>query len=385
MSNEESKIHEERTARILTVACGLLFSAFSFIWLYVFQKDLLEAYHYALSEGKTLFSPVGTAVCCTAVLLVLRWLTNRLLHLKGAFRELAYFPSCLLLGVGTSIGYSVYEGDAIADEWAWLLPLLCVLFVGVAYVAGRFWEAYFGRSAQMGWVIIGNLFILLMLCFMTVSISNTQVHFHHELAVEAALRRHDYAAARRVGAKMVHPGRSLTALRGYAMSREKTMGEYLFQYPQPYGAEGLILDEASAIRFRLTADSLFGYWGARPNRGERAVDFFGRICREDVGSHVALDYHLSALLLERRLNEFVSEFDSLYTVTDSIIPRYYEEALFLHDKLHPSANAKVENAAMEEKWQGYDALRKELAGSVGEGNRIRREYGDTYWWYYQYK
>lgn len=384
MSNESTWIHYQRTARILTVACGLLFSVFSFIYLYVFQEDLLEAFHYSLAEGRTQFSPLGTAVWLTGILLLFRWLVNRVLHLKGAVRELAYFPSCLLLGVITSVGSSVYQGRAIQDIWMWLLPLFLVLFFGVAYVIGRFWEAYYSRSANESWVVNGNLLILLLLCLMTITVGNTEIHFHHELAVEAALKKNDYSQARKVGKKMVHPSRPLTALRAYTMSKEQTMGEYLFEYPQLYGSEGLLLDALSGNRFRLTADSLYTYLGATPQQGEKAIDYFGRICREEVGSHVSLDYYLSALLLEHRLEQFVADFEELYTVSDSI-PRYYEEALFLYDKMHPSLSQKVQNEAMEERWKAYEALKLELAGTVGEGNRMRRKFGDTYWWYYQYR
>ena len=122
MSNNNTLIHYQRTARILTVACGLLFALFCFLYLYVFQQDLLEAFHYSLAEGKTRFSPLGTALWTTGILLLVRWLVNRLLHLKGGVRELAYFPSCLLLGVLTSVGSAVYQGNAIQTFWMWLLP-----------------------------------------------------------------------------------------------------------------------------------------------------------------------------------------------------------------------------------------------------------------------
>lgn len=384
MGYEVTNMHYRRTARILTVACGLLFSTFSFLYLYVFQKDLLEAFHYSLSEGKTQFSPLGTALSVTIVLLILRWGVNAMLHLKGAVRELAYFPSCLLLGILTSVRYSVYQGEALADYWIWLLPLSLLIFMGVAYVVGRFWDAYFGRSVNMGWIINGNLFILLMLCLMTVVISNTQIHFHQELAIEAALKENNYKEAREVGKKMTDPSQAMTALRSYALSKEGTMGEYLFDYPQLYGSEGLLLNKEDADCFRLTADSLYTYLGSKPMDGERAIDFLGRICREDVGSHVALDYYLSALLLDRRLDQFVSEWETLYLATDSILPRYYEEALFLYDKMHPTLSPKVNHATLEEKWKAYEEMQQELHGKVGESNWMRREYGNTYWCYYQY-
>lgn len=69
-------------------------------------------------------------------------------------------------------------------------------------------------------LINSNLAILTLLCLMTVGIGNTNVNFHHELAVEQAIRNHHYEAARMVGAKSLETTRTLAVLRAYAMSLE---------------------------------------------------------------------------------------------------------------------------------------------------------------------
>lgn len=384
MSNETIYLNYRRTARILTVVSGLLFSVFSIVWLYVFQKDVLRVLHYSLSMGKTQFSPLASALFITGVLLLLRRAVNFCFRLKGPVRALAWFPSFLALGILTDIDYSVCLGGGIDPLWGWLLPLLLGIFVLVA-LAGRYISRlFFEQPVPTSIVVNGNLLIFVLLCFMTVGIGNTDIHFHHELSVETALYQKDPAEARRVGFKTMDPGRTLTALRAYVFSIEGTMGEHLFRYPQLYGVAGLLLDASDPHLF-LTPDSLYGYIGDSPRRGEGAVDFFERICREETGSHAALDYYLSALLLDRRLDRFVSEFDSLYTSDESVVPHYYREALFLYDKLHPSDEKRVvEDEAMENRWQEYEALCREVAGTVGEGNRVRSRFGDTYWWYYQY-
>ena len=72
MSNEKENINRRRTARILTVACGLLFSIFSFTYLAIFQKEVMEALHYSLAQGKTVYAPWMTAFLLTVVLLIVR-------------------------------------------------------------------------------------------------------------------------------------------------------------------------------------------------------------------------------------------------------------------------------------------------------------------------
>ena len=138
---------------------------------------------------------------------------------------------------------------------------------------------------------------------------------------------------------------------------------------------------------RLNADSLYVYLGGCPKLGEPAMNFFERICQEETGNYTTMDYYLSALLLEKKLDLFVKRFDELYTVRDTI-PYYYRQALFLYDKMHSSDAKKkegVEDTEMEELWKAYLERKNELAGEKGEGNWMRRKFGDTYWWYYQYR
>lgn len=383
MNKEKETINSRRTARILTVACGLLFSAFSIVYLAVFQCDVLEALHYSLAQGKTHYSPWMSAVLLTVVLLVLRWVINGIVGLRGPLRALSYFPSCLLLGVLTDVGHGVYHGEGIDLNWGWLLPLLIVVYVLLGIGLNRLFR-WWGQRMEEPAVVNSNLLTLLILCFMTIGIGNTNIHFHHELQMEEALRNRDYAEARRIAEKTMDPSRNLTALRAYAMSREGTMGEYLFRYPQLYGAAGLLIESSNEKALRLNADSLYVYLGARPTVGESAMAFFDRICQEESGNYTTLDYYLSALLLEKKLNKFVSAFDKLYIVQGEI-PLYYKEALYLYEKMHPDASEKIVDEEMDQRWHTYQERKKELEGTKGEGNWMRREFGDTYWWYYQYR
>ena len=384
MNNEKITIHKRRTARIIAVASGLLFSAFSFTYLSVFQKDVMEALHYSLAQGKTVYAPWMSAVLITVVLLVLRWAVNALVGLKGPLKALSYFPSCLLLGVLTDVGHNVYHGGGISDTWGWMLPLCLVLYGVLGWLLARAARLWLNPEMPDIWVVNSNFMTLLMLCFMTIGIDNTNVHFHHELQVEEALRKQDYGRALQVAEKTMDPSRNLTALRAYAMSRQGTMGEDLFRYPQLYGAAGLLMGTSDEKALRLNADSLSVYLGAKPALGEPALTFFRRICEEESGNYTTLDYYLSALLLEKKLDEFVRAFDELYTVRDSI-PYYYRQALFLDSKMHPSAVTDSADVALEELWGKYLQKQQELSGQRGEANYMRREFGDTYWWYYQYK
>lgn len=384
MSKDNSNINRRRTARIIAVASGLLFSTFSLVYLSVFQKDVLEALHFSLAQGKTVYAPWISAILVTVVLLILRWAINGIVGLKGPMKALSFFPSCLLLGVLTDVGHNVYHGGGIPSVWAWLLPLLLVLYVGIGWLLARVTRLYLNPEMPGGYVVNSNLLILLMLCFMTVGIGNDNIHFHHELQVEEALRKYDYERALEVGEKSMDPSLNLTALRAYAMSRQGTMGEKLFRYPQLYGADGLLMGTDDEKALRLNADSLYVYLGAKPALGESSMSFFERICHEESGNYTTMDYYLSALLLEKKLDKFMVALNELYTIEDTL-PRFFREAYYLYNKMYPGKFQPIEDEELDDCWAKYVEKQKELSGQTGEGNWMRREYGDTYWWYYQYK
>lgn len=382
--SSNTNLSYKRAVRILTGACGLLFSAFSFIYLYLFQGDVLGALHYSLSQGKTHYSPLAGAIIITLVLLIFRWGINGLLGLKGSVRSLSYFPSCLLLGVLTDVNRSLYHGGNFADKWLWLLPLLLIMYVGVVFVLRRIFRHWLDHESSVIGLINSNLAILLILCLMTACIGNSDINFHHELAIENAIREKDYKAARKVGYESLDPSRTLTVLRAYALSREGTMGEHLFEYPQYYGSDGLLFSSSSQGTLRLDADSLYNYLGAKPYTAESTTDFLARICRDEVGKHTALDYYLSALLLDKKLDKFASVVEDSFFEQDTL-PRYYREAIMLYKQSPPAYPRVLNDTLMIQRLQEFDKLQKEYTSPVEQKNRMRREFGDTYWWYYRYQ
>ena len=129
----------KKAARIQTVVCGFLFAIFSFVYLYVFQRDILEALHFSLAHGKTHFAPLASALIITLSLILLRWGVNSLLRLKGNLRALSYFPSFLILGALTNVGRDVYIYNHHTC-WGWLLPVLLLVYILLGYGVGRFFK-----------------------------------------------------------------------------------------------------------------------------------------------------------------------------------------------------------------------------------------------------
>ena len=193
----------------MIAVCGLLFSLFSFVYLYVFQRDVLEALHFSLAHGKTTFAPMASALVITLILLLLRWGVNSLLGLKGRVRALAYVPSFLVLCALTDVGRGVYISD-YHTPWTWLLPLLVLLFVGIGYWLRGVFRVQLNHEGSLWGLVNSNLAILLGLCLLTVCVGSTNRQFHHELEAEHYLRAGEYDKVLRVGEKSLEASRTLT-------------------------------------------------------------------------------------------------------------------------------------------------------------------------------
>ena len=180
----------------MIAVCGLLFSLFSFVYLYVFQRDVLEALHFSLAHGKTTFAPMASALVITLILLLLRWGVNSLLGLKGRVRALAYVPSFLVLCALTDVGRGVYISD-YHTPWTWLLPLLVLLFVGIGYWLRGVFRVQLNHEGSLWGLVNSNLAILLGLCLLTVCVGSTNRQFHHELEAEQYLRAGEYEGVTR--------------------------------------------------------------------------------------------------------------------------------------------------------------------------------------------
>lgn len=374
----------QSAARILTVASGLLFASFSFVYLYFFQRDVIGALHFSLSHGKTHYSPLAGALIITLVLLLLRWGVNSLLGLKGPVRALAYFPSFLLLGVLTDVDGSLFHGGSIEAHWAWLLPLVLLIFLRLGFSLRRMFRNWLNREDNILHMVNVNLGILIAECLLTVSIGNTQINFHHELAVEQAIRSYQYAAALQVGAHSPYTSHTLNVLRAYALSLNGSLGEQLFTYPQPYGVRGLLFDHPSPETLRTTADSLYTYLGARPHFGEQPMQYLTRLCQEEAGSHTALDYYLCGLLLDKQLDRFAAAIDTFCFHQDTL-PRHYHEALLLYRQQHPSYSIEISDSLSIQRLNDMLKRRGTYANLECEKQEQFLTFGDTYWWYYLYQ
>ena len=79
------------------------FTLFSLLYLFVMQADLLATAQHLLSKGQTVYSPLWGTVIITLLLLLLQGVFRRIMVYPLRFHALYYFPSCVVLGLLTSI------------------------------------------------------------------------------------------------------------------------------------------------------------------------------------------------------------------------------------------------------------------------------------------
>lgn len=379
MRQKNSK--DKKTANAITIICGLLFLIFSFSYTYSFQSDLIANIQGVLSQWKNIYSPLGGAIVITVVLYLLQIGLNYITRWKNFTYAFSFLPSCLILGIITSFNRGIYSNDFSLGTWLWLSPTILIAYFLIA-VALRFIPNKQSNKSILTMLNV-NILILIFLCLGTLYIGNTDLKFHAEMKMERLIKSGQYMEASHVAAKSLESSREMTVLRNYALSRADSIGEKIFEYPQDYRTKGLLFDDHNRTTY-LQNNTLFAYLGGKPMDDESTVSYLERLCNKNTGSHNALDYFLCALLLDRQLEYFSTALDTYYE-EGSVLYKHYQEALYLYKYLHKDYELPFDNPKMTAKFNKFQNLRKQYAYDEQiQKNYTRREFGNTYWWYYIY-
>ncbi|MBQ8735051.1 MAG: hypothetical protein IJY75_03615, partial [Bacteroidaceae bacterium] len=136
----------------------------------------------------------------------------------------------------------------------------------------------------------------------------------------------------------------------------------------------------------LTAEMVYAHLKVSPQNGEKILPFLERALTVDTASSAVKDYYLSALLLDRRLEEFVDTLSAFYNVDDKAsLPTHYKEALWIYGKISGDSTMQLKDTAMARKYSELLALEREHKDILVRSNYVRRFFGQTYGWYYLYE
>ena len=101
--------YNKAAAHLCDWVCGGLFIVFAAVYLACFQKDLIEAMHYSMANGKTEFKIIPATIIIITILLIMKWGLNLLMRLRGRVCALSYLPSFLGLVTMTGFGRRFHE------------------------------------------------------------------------------------------------------------------------------------------------------------------------------------------------------------------------------------------------------------------------------------
>lgn len=371
------------SAVTIRVMCALVFVVFTLLWLHFFQADLLSVTQHLLSGGQTSYSRLTGSLLITIVLMLLQAGVYCLLPLRRFAHALTYFPSLLALAVLTS-GAEQPDCHFGIGRWAWLAPLLTVVW-GVAVWVARSVESYVsqqsaGLFSRSMWVNMLTMGLMMTGVALT---ANTDAVFHFRARAEQALARRDYDEALRVGNESLETDASLTMVRMYALARKGQLGDRLFHYPV-YPSSQAILPSATLSRMLIyPADSVFRFLGAVPRRPMQPMEYLQAIMRSGQAKAPAADYLLCSYLIDKDLDRFASTVGRYYTLGDSL-PRHYREALVLYNHRRSHPVVVYHDPVLD---VDYDDLQKLEAGYQLDTERrgnVLEHYGNSYWYYYEY-
>ena len=377
MRNKE----EIRLQRVVMALCAILFAAFSFLFVSKYQSPLLELFYEKVATGKLQYNAyvIGGFISLALTLLAL-WL-NSYTGFKREWTAFSFLPSSLILAFITDIDRSLYTGEYNFTKWIIVFGAGIFAYAAFAFVLRRILFAKIKNVAMSANRIIWrNLELFIVLFCMVGFLSNGDENFKREALVATHYNKGETDKALEVGRLSNVSSRTLTAQRAYVLAKEGLLGERLFEYPQYYGAEGLLCQAKQVSP--LVPDTLYSFIGAAPLSGEKATEFLKRALEND--KPAVKEYYLSALLLEREIVEFVETVNDFYPDTDiNALPKHYQEAFMLYASIEEDTT-RVNNSTMQGQFNAFKALEAKHDDPFVRGNYLRRHFGRTYWWYYLY-
>ena len=230
--------------------------------------------------------------------------------------------------------------------------------------------------------IVWRNLVLLTLTFLSIGyLSGGDKNFMREAVQYKYYCKGDADAALAVGAHSPLASQQITAQRAFLLSLKGKLGERLFEYPQYYGADGLL---PTAVRtMPVVPDSIYSHIGLSRAVGESVTDFLARAVGGDSVSIVAQEYYLSSLLLERRIVDFADKVYEFYNVSDEL-PKHYKEALVLYSYIVPEYSLAFNADDMSASLKSMIETVKHKGKASVFSAQLQAEYGNTYWWYFLY-
>lgn len=380
MRNKE----EKRLQRVVALFCATLFALFSFLFVAVYQSPLLEALYDHVATGKLDYNGYLVAAVISPLLTLLALWLNRIAKFQREWTAMAYMPSALLLAFITDIDRSLYVGGWSSTSWIVIFSVAMFVYAALAFVLQRvLFEKIKNLAMSTNRMIWRNLILFVIMFCLAGTLSNGEENFKREALVASRYKGGDAEGALAVGYKSLDASRELTAMRAYILAKENSLGERLFEYPQLYGAEGLL--PFAQQTSPLSPDSVATLLGDTIKENENTLGYLRRLAYADTLALAARDYYLSALLLEKEVIEFEAELTRMCgSYRADSLPKHYREALLLLKEFSSEYQLNLEDSVLNSKFRSLREVESKYDDALMRNNYVRKAFGRTYWWYFLY-
>lgn len=369
------------------VMCTFVFTLFCFYYLYCYQADLLTVTQHILSKGQTHYNHFVGAVLITILALLMQMGVVRIFRKQRLAWALTFVPSALCLMMLTNICVSPVDGGIMFGAWRFVAPLLIAVFFLVVWGVNssglldslpRLWT----QPIRELWA---NLLILVVLMLVICSAGNNDKCLHARIHAEQCLVDGDYDGALEAVRRYDVGDRNISMLTAYALSKKGELAEHLFYYPVT-DVDGL-LPNGKDVKLELYPEyKMYKYLGGRYKQTMNARRYINFQRRTNHVNKPMADYVLCAHLFDRNLDAFVVDLKKYYVLNDSVaLPRHYREALTLYMHTHTTPAIIYKDNVATTDYEDYQAMERKFANERERKNALRRMYGNTYWYYYDYK
>lgn len=373
---------------------------FSFCYLFYLQGEILAEALFVYSKGLNSYHLLMGAIIITVILQLVQWVVSKLSQLLERWYALSYIPSALLLTILTDIDRDTIQHFSFG-AWTWIAPLVIVGYVLLVMAVRWRQSSNEGHFVSIKSKIYPDFIILFTLMLLVGWIPQSTDVYHYELKAERLILEKDYEGATKVGERSLRTSARLTQLRMYALSQLGQLPERIFEFPQ-YDASAGLLDVTDTLStYRFPPQSICLHLGALCGSNVRSTDRFYQLALTDsIRNQHTIDYYFCSLLLDKKLDDFGKQLKRYYLQNDTIsgetvrLPKAYSEALLLMGERAAALEGRIvarnipvitlSDKDIVERFRAYNQLKAELPDLTERINKTHREFGDTYWWYYDF-
>ncbi len=366
----------------------LCFGLFVLLFFRYAQADVL-AYQCSLLIGRSVtLWPWTTAALLTLLVLLLTYLLKLVVKKWKGNKGTVYVLAAGVLAVLTSIPLA----SAVHQ---WMVGLLTIALVVALELSYRCYKRKTAIVPTDLWRKNAPKALEMLLALLLLGSGNGVTDLqHYELRTAQALQSGHPEAAFSVGEKSYATSPRLFSMRCYllATAHKKGLGDRLFEQMVPAGgATNLLLPTDDTQELLFPARNLSELLGSTLQPREQTLAYFKR-CALHSDYHLtkhrraAVDYYLSALLLERKLELFATEVNRYYPkqVAEGKLPTYFAQALLLYTHTTPHPLVDYNDNNTEANYLDYAELSKSTPNAQVRASKLRESYGETYWWWYTY-